>query len=297
MYDRQVRRRRATLIALVVVSLILLTAYFGESPGSPLHTVQRGVIQVLSPIQEGASRALKPARDLFGWFGDTLDAKKERDQLRAQRDALQQDRIDAQVALRENRQFRALAGMDDNYGLSSYSKVTARIIGRSPNNLFRETMQVDAGTGKGVKVGQAVIADGGLVGHVTTAAGGTAMVTLITDQRSTVGGKVLNSRSTGDIGLVKASIGDPLDLLLQQLKRDTRVSVGDYVVTSGVIDPRFPSPYPPNVPIGRVTKVDASELESSGQIHLAPVADLRHLDFVQILTTPPAGGGERAQVP
>ena len=88
MYDRQVRRRRVTLIALVVVSLILLTAYFGESPGSPLHSVQRGVINVLSPIQEGASRALKPARDLFGWFGDTLDAKKERDQLRAQRDAL-----------------------------------------------------------------------------------------------------------------------------------------------------------------------------------------------------------------
>ena len=55
MHDKQVRRRRAILGLLVGVSLILLTAYFGESPSSPLHTVQRGVVEVLSPVQEGAS--------------------------------------------------------------------------------------------------------------------------------------------------------------------------------------------------------------------------------------------------
>ena len=37
-----------------------------------LHAVQRGVLEVVSPIQEGASRALKPFRDLVGWVGDTL---------------------------------------------------------------------------------------------------------------------------------------------------------------------------------------------------------------------------------
>ena len=49
------------------LSLILLTAYFGESPGGPLHTVQRGIVEVLSPIQEGASKALTPVRDVAGW--------------------------------------------------------------------------------------------------------------------------------------------------------------------------------------------------------------------------------------
>ncbi len=47
-------------------SLILLTAYFGESGGGALHGVQRGTSEVLNPVQEGASRALKPVRDLFG---------------------------------------------------------------------------------------------------------------------------------------------------------------------------------------------------------------------------------------
>ena len=69
------------LALLVVVSLILLTAYFGESPSSPLHSVQRGIVEVLSPIQEGASKALKPVRDVAGWFSDTFHAKSQRDQL------------------------------------------------------------------------------------------------------------------------------------------------------------------------------------------------------------------------
>ena len=42
-YDKTVRRRRAVLALLVVSSLILLTAYFGESAGGGLHSVQRGV--------------------------------------------------------------------------------------------------------------------------------------------------------------------------------------------------------------------------------------------------------------
>ncbi len=76
MYDKTVRRRRAVLALLVVLSLILLTAYFGEASGGRLHSVQRGFLTVVSPIQDGANKALKPVRDLFGWFGDTLPRQK-----------------------------------------------------------------------------------------------------------------------------------------------------------------------------------------------------------------------------
>ena len=82
MYDKTVRRRRAVLVLLVVLSLLLLTAYFGEAPGGRLHGVQRAFLTVVSPIQDGANKALKPVRDLFGWFGETLHAKSQRDQLR-----------------------------------------------------------------------------------------------------------------------------------------------------------------------------------------------------------------------
>ncbi len=88
MYEKTVRRRRAVLALLVVLSLILLTAYFGEAPSGGLHSVQRGFLTVVSPIQDGANKAVKPVRDLFGWFGSTLKAKSQNAELRKQLDKL-----------------------------------------------------------------------------------------------------------------------------------------------------------------------------------------------------------------
>ncbi|HZV76008.1 MAG TPA: rod shape-determining protein MreC [Conexibacter sp.] len=296
MYDKQVRRRRAVLVLLVVVSLILLTAYFGESASSPLHSVQRGVITVLSPIQEGASRALKPVRDLFGWFGDTARATTERDQLKAQRDKLLQEVVGYKVALQENQKLRGILAVDDSNGLSSYDKRTVRITGRAPNNLLRDTLQVDAGSGDGVRVGDPVIAGGGLVGHISFVASNSSFVTLVTDPSSSVSVRVLNT--AGDFGLLKPSVGDPLDLLVQLLPRRAQISPDDIVVTAGSRSSRLESLYPPNIPIGRVTKADPQELATDQQIHVAPIADLRHLDFVQILIGPSGSdpARQRAQV-
>ena len=121
MYKQTVRRRRAVLGLLVALSLILLTAYFGESAGGGLHALQRGVLQVLAPIQEGANRALKPFRDFFGWFGDTMDAKKERDQLRKDRDKLQQQVVRLELEQNENQQLRGLLSFDRT---TNYQPVT-----------------------------------------------------------------------------------------------------------------------------------------------------------------------------
>ena len=84
MHDKQVRRRRAVLAVLVAISLILLTAYFGESPSSPLHTLQRGIVEVFSPVQEGASKVLTPFKDVANFFSDTFKAKSQVGQLRKQ---------------------------------------------------------------------------------------------------------------------------------------------------------------------------------------------------------------------
>ena len=82
MFDKKVvRRRRAALAVFVALSIAVLTAYFGESSGGFFHALQRGAQEAFAPIETGASRALKPVRDLFGWVGDTFDAKGENKEL------------------------------------------------------------------------------------------------------------------------------------------------------------------------------------------------------------------------
>src|SRR3712207_3239618 len=141
MHDKVVRRRRAVLALLVALSLFLLTAYFGESSTGGLHAVQRGAMEVLAPIQEGANRALKPLRDLFGWFGDTMDAKEERDRLKAERDALRRQVVRLEVERQELRQLEGLQEQNTAGGLRNLAPVQARVIARSPSSWY-QTIQI-----------------------------------------------------------------------------------------------------------------------------------------------------------
>src|SRR3979409_284517 len=133
MYDKTARRRRAVLGLLVVSSLILLTAYFGEPAGGALHSVQRGILQVVSPIQGGASRALKPVRDLFGGVGGTVSARGELKNARADRDQWRATAIRNEAAVRENARLRGLLGLDRApQSLAAYAPVAANATGESP---------------------------------------------------------------------------------------------------------------------------------------------------------------------
>src|SRR3954468_16332796 len=142
MYDKAVRRRRAVLAVLVACCLVLLTAYFGESSNGGLHGVQSGAMEVLTPIQEGANKALKPARDLFGWFGDTLDAKSQRDELKAERDALRQQVAQLDMRGRQLYGERAWRDAASAATLNAYDPVEAHLFARSAST-FSSRIEID----------------------------------------------------------------------------------------------------------------------------------------------------------
>src|SRR5215213_9481499 len=283
MYDRQVRRRRAVLLALVACCLVLLTAYFGESSGGPLKSIQTGAMEVVAPVQEGANRALKPFRDLFGWFGDTLDAKAERDKLEAERDSLRRQVAELQVAKGENDELRDLVNYGRDGGLDAYEPVTARVYSRSFSSWY-ETIEINKGSSDGLEVNQPVINGKGLVGKVKTVSDGNAVVMLLSD--SEFGVSALAAAS-GQPGSILPVAGSPGELLFDLVPEAKEVRTGDSIVTAGTISSRLPSPFPQGIPIGEVKRIEG-EGDLDRTIHVAPFADLRDLDFVQVLTKPTA---------
>jgi rod shape-determining protein MreC len=278
-----VRRRRAVLAICVALSVALLTAYFGESSGGGvLHTLQNGAQNALAPIETGASRALKPVRDLFGWAGDTFDAKKENKRLKAEVQRLRDQVAQNQTAERDASQLRGLVGLSRDQGYPRGTKpVTARVIARSPT-VWYSSVKIDKGESDGVKIDQPVIASGGLAGKITRVTGGTAEVTLITDASSAVSAQIMPQ---GANGIVKPEVGNPRDLLLDFVEKGRRVTEGTTVVTSGFTSSRVESLFPRGIPIGRVTKVDLNEIELYQRVHIRPFADMRRIDFVQVLTS------------
>lgn len=282
MFDSKViRRRRAALAILVVLSLGMLTAYFGESGGGVLHTFQRGAQEAFAPLETGASRALKPVRDLFGWVGDTWEAKGENEQLREEVADLRERLAAAETARRENRELRGIVGLTEAAGFpDGTDPVGARVIMRSPT-VWYSTIKIDKGSGDGLAEDQPVIADGGLIGKLTSVTGGTSEVTLITDASSAVSAQV---NPNGATGVVRPVVGNPNDLLLDLIPKGRRVTEGTDVVTSGFASDRFQSLFPRGIPIGRVTRVDSEELDQLQRVHIEPFADLRSVDHVQVLT-------------
>lgn len=292
MHDKTVRRRRAVLGLLVVVALILLTASFG-SAGGGLSAFQRGAAEVLAPIQEGASRALKPVRDLFGWVGETMDARGENEELRAQLRDARRDAAQFESAAAQNGELRALLDFSEAYGLDAWEPVSARVITRSPT-VWSSSVTVNVGTGDGVREGDAVIGaasegDGGaLVGTIVAVTGNRAKVRLVTDQDSAVSSVVGRTRSPGIVST--ASAGNPRDLLMDFVPAEDEVDDGMRVVTAGTTtDPSLPSLFPPNIPVGEITRIEDPGSETQ-EIHLEPYADLRRMESVRILTGEGAAG-------
>lgn len=288
MYDQKViRRRRAVLGLLVAASLVLLTAFFGGSGGG-LGAVQRGVLEVVGPVQEGASQVFKPVRDLAGWFGETLDAKGELGDLRKDRDAWRERAVAADVAVRENVQLRAQLELLRNNGLADDGPVPARVISSNPSTWYQQ-LTIDKGSRDGVRKDQPVVGPAGLVGTVARVTSGTATVSLITDHTTNVPARV-NTKGA-PTGVVTVAAGDPDDLVLQFTGRNDRIEEGDVVVTRGTVSStdRLNSLFPPNIPIGRVVRVDEPGTDDQ-EPHLRPFSDMRRIEFVQVLTKPQVQG-------
>jgi len=291
-YDKKVvRRRRAVLGVLVALSLGLLTVYFGENGGGILHGVQNGTSSAFSPLEKGVSVVFKPVSNFTHWTGDVFHANKENKQLKKQVQQLRAQLAQSQTAQRDAAQLRSLVGLPRASNFAAGGKlITARVISRSPTVWYSNVI-INVGSGDGVHIDDPVIAAGGLAGKITSVGGGQAEVTLITDQSSNVSAEVMPD---GSNGIVRPEVGNPNDMLLDYIQEGAKIAKGDSVVTSGFTSSKLDSLFPRDIPIGKVTKVEPSELEQYQRVHIQPYADLRRMDYMQVLT----GNAEqqRAQV-
>lgn len=272
------------LAALVVVCLVLITAGFGSTGGSSTG----GPIGALG---EGASKIAKPVRDLVRWVGDTADAKGENEDLRKDVADLRKTNLKLRSDLRRFPNERKLQALVDRYRLQRNSPVPANVIGHSPT-AWATTITIDRGANDGIEKRQAVVGaageGAGLVGFVSAVSGGQATVSLLPSQDVAVGARlVTDDVATNRLILTVhgAGAGTVDDLELDFVPSTTDIKIGALVSTSGTVGDtsQFPSNAPPDLPIGKVTRVDAEGTDEQ-VAHLKPLVDLRTLENVQVLT-------------
>ncbi len=290
MYRKQVRRRRAVLVVMIVVSLILISSTFSESDSGPLHTLQQGVATAFSPLEEVADRALKPARDLVNWFDETFDARGENEDLKTELAEVRSGLADAERRLGDYEQLGELRDLvDDAPAVGEFELVTGRVIARSPT-VWYSTVTIDKGSSAGIERNDAVVTGDGLVGRVRDLTGGSSVVELISDHNSAVSAEVLPN---GPTGIVEPQVGDPEDLLLDFIDSNDPIAENSMLSTAGWSDGVVSSAYPAGIPIGRVTESETTGEDEFQLVHVEPFADLRQLEYVEVLS----GGPDRPGVP
>jgi rod shape-determining protein MreC len=272
--------RRAVVIGLVVLSLVLITISFRESSGGPLHGAQDAGAAVMKPFEVAANRVARPFRDAYNWFDGLATARNENKKLKTEVERLRQQYASAQTAQNENASLKRLLRYEGGPTFpKDFRAVNASVIARGPADIQQRVI-VSAGADQGVRMNDPVVTSDGLVGRVTRVAAGLARVTLLTDATSAVAASDLRTKA---YGLVQHGPGGGAQLVFSRVSKDKVVKQGDFVVTAGTQLASLPDIYPRGILIGRVTSVYQNNVDEFKHIQVDPFADFSSLDSIAIL--------------
>ncbi|MCU1351389.1 MAG: mreC [Acidimicrobiales bacterium] len=274
-YPRRTGRTRFTLILLVLTSLTLLAV---DLPGTgPLKPVRNAFGSVFSPFRSAGDAVFKPVTEAWHGMFAYGDVKKENERLRRQLEKLSSDKARMKLLEQQNAELKRIAGVKAGQEPTVTAQVTS-----GPLSSFDRTIEIDQGSGQGIKKGMAVITEGGLLGKISRVSGHSSTVILLTEPSFEVGVKLPKSREQG-IGHGQGQ-GRPL-VVDDGIDAKAKISKGDDVFTSGT-DRSY---YPPGLLIGKVTNVAKTSDGTALDLTVEPTADLSAVSYVKVvLREPPA---------
>lgn len=276
--SRRNGRSRATLVFLVLLSVTVITLDFrGEGDGM-IATLRNGAGDVLAPVRNVADGVLSPVGDALSGVTGYGGLEDENARLRAELEELRGQELVGRDAIAEARELRSLLDLE---WVGDLPTVAARVVSAPVSN-YAETVELNRGTADGVDVDMPVVTGSGLVGRVVQASPQRSIVRLITDPASSVGVRFVRR---GEVGIAEGE-GPNRDLSVGFVEMTADVRARELAVTSGLEGGS--DVYPPNIPVGRVTRAEKTPGQLEQDVELEPVADLDHLRFVKVIQTRPA---------
>jgi len=284
---RQDRRRRLTLVLLVITSLVLIS--LDERGSAVLDTVRSTAQDVIAPLQRGIDSVVDPIADFFDGLGRADEIEAENQRLRDENAKLQGEVEQAASAVAENERFREIFDIPQ---IEDFSAIGATV-SSGPVDNFSRTWRLDKGSSDGVVVDMPVIvggsSGGALVGRVMSVARDSSVVQRIDDRNFSAGAQLVQSGQPGAIGAA-SGMADSNQLLFQLFDDGTAavaIAKDDLVVTSGSAG----SIYPAGLPIGKVTRAVAATATTQRDSRLQPIVDLDGVTVVKLLPKAGTAGG------
>lgn len=134
---------------------------------------------------------------------------------------------------------------------------------------FSDTLTIYKGTNSGIKEGNAVITDKGLIGVISKVNKESSVVELITNKSSNISVRI--GSSYGILNMQDNS------LIVSDLSMYDDVFIGEEVYTSGIGN------LPGDIYIGNVIDIKANNTEIEKILEVSPVVDLSMVNYVMVV--------------
>jgi len=281
-------RGPAPVVRLLLCVILSSSLLISDAKYQYLDNLRKVVAVIIYPLQRLASTPFA-VLDRIGEFFVTQSAQRDENtrlgSLNLQNAAMLQ-KFNALQA--ENAHLRELLSIRQRY---TESAIAAEILytGRDP---FTRKVIINKGEQHGVKAGQPVIDQIGIVGQVTRVYPWLAEVTLITDQGQAV--PVLNVRN--GLRAVLGGTGTDGQLELKFIPLNADFQNNDLLVTSGI-----DGVYPPGLPVAAVSAVERNAAYLFARITCKPLAGVANHGQLLVLslenTAPPRPVEEEKPAP
>lgn len=286
------RGTRLLVVALVSLSLVIITLDYREGSSGPLAEAGRWTQTTMAPLQQAVSTVTRPIGDFFSGLAHLPSLQRENNDLKAQL-------ADAQAAAageaNVEEQLKTLTDLLDLQEQLFPAGVPAIVIGNGVSN-FEWSITIDKGSDDGVQIDQPVVAGSAttprLVGRVVQVTPISATVELLLDQDFAVAGRLSDaSRATG---LVQGQ-GDQdprMDGIPQEAGAQIQLN-GDQPVQVFTMSYEINGQhgrYPPGILIGEVSSVIQSTNALETAVTVRPAVDFASLEYVLVLQSDQSQG-------
>ena len=153
--------RRRSIAILALTSLLLMT--LDLQGNSIVGGVKRVFGAIFEPVQGSVRVVTRPIENAWNGITHYGELEAENQRLQDQLDQQEGSFIAALATVRDAQELLALNGIDN---LADISSVTAQVIGDSASN-FSQTVEINQGSKRGLRVGMPVVNAAGLVGKIT----------------------------------------------------------------------------------------------------------------------------------
>lgn len=258
-------RARLAFFSFLAIALIII-----DSRIKALETVRVGAGVVLYPLQQALLVPGRVADAVVDYFTSVTTLQRENDALKRRQIENAQTLLQAEQFARENERLRKLLGARERAGNSA---ILGTVLYESRDR-FSHKIVLHIGTDDGVRAGNPVIDDIGVVGQVTRAFKNTAEVTLLTDKDQSIPIQIMRNGLRG----IAFGGADPGTLDLRFMAANADIENGDVAVTSGL-----DGLYPEGLPVGRVEVVERAAKDQFARIVLTPAAGVESHTHLLVL--------------